>query len=56
MLQGAGLDMLLGQLDAAVNAKNYAALESAMDQRFSLGLYRSERAESRRPKCASACN
>ena len=45
MLQGAGLDVLLGQLDAAVNAKDYAALESAMDQRFSLGLYRSERAQ-----------
>jgi hypothetical protein len=45
MLQGAGLDALLGQLDAAVNAKDYAALESAMDQRFELGLYRSEGAQ-----------
>jgi LysM repeat protein len=44
MLQGAGLDALLGQLDAAVNAKDYAALESTMDPNFSLGLYRSERA------------
>ena len=45
MLQGAGLDALLGQLDAAVNAKDYAALESAMDPSFSLGLYRSEAAQ-----------
>jgi LysM repeat protein len=45
MLQGAGLDALLGQLDAAVNAKDYAALEAAMDPSFSLGLYRSERAQ-----------
>ena len=45
MLQGAGLDALLGQLDAAVNAKDYAALASTMDPSFSLGLYRSERAQ-----------
>jgi LysM repeat protein len=45
MLQGAGLDALLGQLDGAVNTKDYAALESIMDPSFSLGLYRSERAQ-----------
>jgi len=45
LLQGAGLDALLGQLDAAVNGKDYAALESAMDPSFSLGLYRTERAQ-----------
>ncbi len=45
MLQGAGLDALLGQLDAAVNAKDYAALESAMGPSFSLGLSRSEAAQ-----------
>ncbi len=44
MLQGAGLDVLLGQLDAAINAKDYATLESLMAPNFSLGLYRSERA------------
>jgi LysM repeat protein len=44
MLQGAGLDALLGQLDVAVNVKDYAALESTMEPSFSLGLYRSERA------------
>jgi LysM repeat protein len=42
MLQGAGLDVLLGQLDAAVNAKDYAALETAMGPSFGLGLSRSE--------------
>lgn len=42
MLQGAGLDALLGQLAAAVNAKDYAALESLMGPGFNLGLYRSE--------------
>ncbi len=42
MLQGAGLDRLLGQLDAAITAKDYAALESAMGSSFNLSLYRSE--------------
>jgi LysM repeat protein len=45
MLQGAGLEALLGQLDATVNAKDYAALESAMGPSFSLGLSRSEAAQ-----------
>ena len=45
MLQGAGLDALLGQLDAAVNAKDYAALETAMGPSFGLGLSRSEAAQ-----------
>jgi hypothetical protein len=45
MLQGAGLDALLRQLDAAVNARNYAVLESAMGPSFSLGLSRSEAAQ-----------
>ena len=45
MLQGAGLDVLLGQLDAAVNAKDYAALETAMGPSFGLGLSRSEAAQ-----------
>jgi LysM repeat protein len=45
MLQGAGLDALLGQLDASVNAKDYAALESAMGPSFSLGFSRSEAAQ-----------
>jgi LysM repeat protein len=42
MLQGAGLDALLGQLDAAVNAKDYVTLESLMGPDFRLSLYRSE--------------
>lgn len=44
MLQGAGLDVLLGQLEAAVSAKDYDMLESLMAPNFSLGLYRSEQA------------
>jgi LysM repeat protein len=42
MLQGAGLDALLGQLDAAIDARHYATLESLMGPSFRLGLYRSE--------------
>jgi LysM repeat protein len=42
MLQGAGLDTLLGQLDAAINAKDDATLESLMGPSFRLSLYRSE--------------
>jgi LysM repeat protein len=45
VLEGAGLDALLGQLDAAVNAKDYAALESTMGPNFGLGIYRSERGQ-----------
>jgi hypothetical protein len=41
-LQGAGLDALLGQLDAAVRAKDYVTLESLMGPSFRLSLYRSE--------------
>jgi hypothetical protein len=44
VLQGAGLDALLGQLDAAINVKDYATLGFLMGPSFRLGLYRSERA------------
>ena len=42
MLRGAGLDELLEQLEAAVDAKAYATLESLMGPSFELGLYRFE--------------
>jgi len=42
MLQGARLDALLGQLDTAINAKDYATLEALMSPSFRLSLYRSE--------------
>lgn len=45
MLQGVGLDGLLAQLEAAVNNKYYAALESLIGPSFDLSLYRSEAAQ-----------
>jgi hypothetical protein len=45
MLQGADLDALLGQLEAAVSAKNYAGLQTLMGPKFSLSRYQGKTVE-----------
>ena len=45
ILQGADLDALLEQLEAAVNAKDYARLQTLMGPKFSLSRYRAKTVE-----------